>query len=304
MRTITLWICGKMPDYTIKLMEYLNRQRNSPFIVHVSSEPENLPHDKAGEDLLLIDSDLFNGQEGFKNFSTIILMDEGNVKKELIHFPCIFKYQPAKAIYNALLEIFLERENVVEPVHRNKDSYVVGVYSPAGRICKTEFSRMFGKREGFGKRLYINLELFPQKVQTTGISDILYYFRQQRGNLSRKIELTAESTDSFYALEGTSCPWDLWDVPVEEWMNFFQQLKMEGYYNLIVADIGYLPQNPEFFRCFDKVYIPYIQDDKVLGKVMAFEALLNFIEFDNREKLFERIELQQYKGGVVDDDIL
>ena len=87
-------------------------------------------------------------------------------------------------------------------------------------------------------------------------------------------------------------------------MNFFQQLKMEGYYNLIVADIGYLPQNPEFFRCFDKVYIPYIQDDKVLGKVMAFEALLNFIEFDNREKLFERIELQQYKGGVVDDDIL
>ena len=304
MRAVSLWICGNIQDYTLRLMEYINRQKNSPFVVHAYFELEKLPHKKDSSDILLIDSELYEEQESLLEFTCIILLDEGNVKKALAGYPCIFKYQPAKAVYNRLLEIYLEREHMVEPAHRVGGAYVVAVYSPAGRIGKSDFTRKFGIREGYGKRLNINLELFTRTEHSSGITDVLYYFRQQRGNLSRKIELTAESEGELDSLGGAACPWDLFDVSVDEWKDFFQQLKTEGYYDLIVADVGYLPQNPEFFRCFDKVYIPYIQEDKVLGKVTAFEAVLEFIEFGGREELFEKVKLEQNEGGVVSYELL
>lgn len=191
----------------------------------------------------------------------------------------IMKYSPASAYVRLMVQI-LSRERAV----RNAEGscQCVAVYSPLGRCGKTSFAKAFCGyyAAAYGDRgmrcLYLGWEEFAQETdEENRMEEVLYYIKQRAENLSMKIKALATTEQGFDCVWSAGTYQELREMSKEDIQWFLQDLRAEGYYHWVVADIGSASFSDfGVLEAFDVIYLPYLQDPSSMQKITAFYSTL------------------------------
>lgn len=175
----------------------------------------------------------------------------------------------------------------------NTRGELIGVYSPVHRIGKTRFAMELG-REMAKKEpvLYLNLEeyaggsyYFPDQTGQT-LADLLYYSRQEKGNLGLRISTMAGQDEALDYILPIPCVQDLQGVSGEEWLRLFEQIRENCIYQKVILDLGDSVNG--LFQILEEchtVYTPYIEDEVARAKLNQYAENLRRT---GREKVLEK----------------
>lgn len=170
---------------------------------------------------------------------------------------------------------------------------LIGVYSPIHRIGKTRFAMKLG-RELAKKEpvLYLNLEeyaggsyYFPDQTGQT-MADLLYYARQEKGNLGLRISTIAGQDEELDYILPMPYVQDMQGVSGEEWLRLFGQILENCIYQKVILDLGDSVNGLfQILESCDTVYTPYIEDETARAKLNQYAENLRKT---GREKVLEK----------------
>jgi len=287
-----LIICDREERYVERLADYISRKTDSPFIVSIYTNIDSLSDINGKGCMLLISSSLLCDElEQLGIDVTTIILNEGNLGKEYAKHLALMKYQSAEKIYNFLLNIYLERNDNLP--YRNgivvkSDTQLLGVYSPIGRIGKTEFAMQLSKEMSNQYRvLFITMEEFSTLPSgEEGLSDIIFCFKENKNNVVSKIEKSVLREDGIDFIPPATCIFDVRELAKEEWIAFFDELIKYSEYERIIIDFGGMPQEIELLNVCTFLYLPFINEEKSMRKLEGFE---HFLAFMGMEQLLQKI---------------
>ncbi len=177
---------------------------------------------------------------------------------------------------------------------------LIGVYSPVHRIGKTRFAMKLG-RELAKKEpvLYLNLEeyaggsyYFPDQTGQT-LADLLYYARQEKGNLGLRISSIAGQDEELDYILPMPYVQDMQGVSGEEWLKLFEQILENCIYQKVILDLGDSVNGLfQILEACDTVYTPYIEDEAARAKLNQYAENLRKT---GREKVLERTVQKKLK---------
>ena len=291
MRNSQLIICDREERYVERLADYVSRKVDSPFIVNVCTNIDSVFDMKGDGHILLISSSLLCDELQQLDTCSTIILNEGNLGKEYSEYLSLLKYQSAEKIYSYLLDVYTERNDVLlnrSSVAAKSDTQILGVYSPIGRIGKTEFAIRLGKEMSSQYRvLYITMEefsTFPSSKE--GLSDIIFYFKENKINIVSKIERSVLREEGIDFISPAACIFDVREITKEEWISFFEELIKFSSYERIIIDFGGIPWEAQLLNLCTQLYVPFINEEAGLKKLDRFE---HFLTFMGMEQLLERI---------------
>ena len=217
----------------------------------------------------------------------------------------ILKYQSADEILAEILESCLETGDRELGLTMTKGAgAVIGVYSPVHRIGKTKLALAVGKEQAKnGPALYLNLEeysgaeaYFGERPQQN-LADLLYYARQENGNLGIRISTMVHQDgelDYIYPMEVAG---DIRNVTLEEWKELLEQIADKSIYDTVILDLGDSVQGLyELLMLCDTVYTPFIEEPTARAKMRQYEENLMLLGYQGILEHTVKKEVHARKG--------
>lgn len=186
-----------------------------------------------------------------------------------------------------------EKQECLFPCRTEIKGSLIGVYSPIHRIGKTKFAMGLGKE--LAKKepvLYLNLEEYAggdfyfhdQPGQT--LADLLYYTRQEKGNLGLRISMMAGQDEELDYILPMPYVQDMQGVSAEEWLKLFDQILENCIYEKVILDLGDSVNGLfQILEACHTVYTPYIEDGAARAKLNQYAENLRKT---GREKVLEK----------------
>lgn len=320
-----LVICDQEKQYARNLLQMFTRNRNAGvqmYLFHTIEELEKFAGQRAIKILLIDKGYPLKQREQISAEKKFVLVK--NKKDSLAEDEKgIYRYQSAEAIWSQIQDgrpaKQIPKKRIVrktkEGVKENKTQMIedkpivyktglkgnlIGVYSPIHRIGKTKFAMELGKE--FAKKepvLYLNLEeyaggnfYFHDKTGQT-LADLLYYARQEKGNLGLRISMMVGQEDELDYIFPMQYVQDLQEVSVEEWMKLFDQILENCIYQKVILDLGDSVQGLfQILEACHTVYTPYIEDEIARAKMNQYAENLRKT---GKEKVLEKTVQKKMK---------
>lgn len=273
-------------EYAYHFMEYLMQKKNIPFEIQAFTSPEVLADFARTHpvEILLISDKAMTEEIRQLPIRQIILLSEGVHDPRLDQYPAVYKYQSSDNVIREVMACYGVENEVVVGQNQvvKKEMRVIGVYSPVGRTQKTSFALALGQILGRDRAvLYLNLESysgFEQLLEThfdRGLSDILYYARQQNSGIVYKIAGMVQTIQNLDFLPPALFPMDIQTTKYEEWLWLFRQLEQNSSYEVLILDLG--DAVCDLYQLLDyctEIYVPIRQDVISMAKIAQFEQTL------------------------------
>lgn len=279
-------VCDTEMEYAYHFMEYLMQKKNIPFEIQAFTSPEVLADFARTHpvEILLISDKAMTEEIRQLPIRQIILLSEGVHDPRLDQYPAVYKYQSSDNVIREVMACYGVENEVVVGQNQvvKKEMRVIGVYSPVGRTQKTSFALALGQILGRDRAvLYLNLESysgFEQLLEThfdRGLSDILYYARQQNSGIVYKIAGMVQTIQNLDFLPPALFPMDIQTTKYEEWLWLFRQLEQNSSYEVLILDLG--DAVCDLYQLLDyctEIYVPIRQDVISMAKIAQFEQTL------------------------------
>ncbi len=197
-------------------------------------------------------------------------------------------------------EVRDNRQSVQGNCQTRTKGELIGVYSPIHRIGKTRFALELGKELARKEPvLYLNLEeysggsyYFPDETGQT-LADLLYYARQEKGNLGLRISTMAGQDGELDYILPMPYVQDLQGVSGEEWLKLFEKILENCIYQKVILDLGDSVNGLfQILEICHTVYTPYIEDELARAKLNQYAENLRKT---GREKVLEKTVQKKLK---------
>ena len=140
--------------------------------------------------------------------------------------------------------------------------------------------------------LYLNLEeyaggdfYFHDQTGKT-MADLLYYARQEKGNLGLHISMMAGQEDELDYILPMPYVQDLQEVSTEEWLKLFDLILENCIYQKVILDLGDSINGLfQILEACHTVYTPYIEDEIASAKMNQYAENLRKT---GKEKILEK----------------
>lgn len=291
-------ICDLDSHYVKNLMQYINSRQNIPLKLQAFTSPELLK-EFAGQnsiELLLISAEAMDEEiAGLPVGKIVVLTEDGAV--DLKGFPAVNRYQASGSLVQEVMQYYgTGNLAVAYAAAKLASTRLIGIYSPVKRCGKTSFAMALGEAYARNRKvLYVNLEDFSgfrglfQKEYRMDISDLLYFYREEKQGMLNRIEEVAEHFHSMYYLPPAMCPADLRSVQPEEWREWFLLLLQSSYEVVIVEPGDCINGLEEILALCNKIYMPVKEDKISLAKLEEFD---HYLLLAGWESLADRIRRQ------------
>ena len=179
---------------------------------------------------------------------------------------------------------------------------VCGIYSPADKQSHPELAEKIARLKGFNasslcRVLYINLEQFSglSKVTgadlNTGLSDVIYYYRQNIQGLREAIDRAKGHFDGIDVLLAPADMEDLREIDEKEWPDFLRSIMEAGDYHLaVIDDLGKLFSLKNILRKIGEVYIPALPPAPGKNALRKMEEFKKYFYQNDCPELLEKIK--------------
>ena len=139
-------VCDLEASYAYNLMEAIDETQGSSFEVQAFTNVERLIA-YAGErhiELLLISAAAMCGELLKLSIGKIMILSEGEKKKELSDYPCIYKYQASDQLIAEVMNYYAVEAVPAPAAMPNKQVEIIGTYSPVGSSLRTSLGLTYG----------------------------------------------------------------------------------------------------------------------------------------------------------------
>lgn len=302
-------VCDTEIEYAYHFMEYLMQKKSIPFEIQAFTNPEVLTDFAKSNpiEILLISDKAMTEEIRQLPIRQIIILSEGVHDPELDQYPTVYKYQSSDKVIREVMACYGVEHEVVPGGNQavKKEMRVIGIYSPVGRTQKTAFALTLGQILGRENAvLYLNMESysgFEQIMETqfdNGLSDILYYARQENAGIVYKIAGMVQSIQNLDFLPPVLFPMDIQTAKCEEWLWLFRQLEQNSNYEVLILDIG--DGVRDLYQILDyctEIYVPVRQDVVSMAKLTQFEHTLQLWDAAGVMKKIRKIRIPFYAAG-------
>ena len=279
-------VCDLEVEYAFNFMDYLNQKRNLPFEIQVFTTAESLvAYGKENHiELLLISDKAMRKEIREIGIGKIIILSEGVHPPELDQYSSVYKYQSSSDVIREVMACYGEEKslNPVDFPAMKKNMDIIGVFSPLGRCLKTSFALALGQILAKERAvLYLNMESysgFERLLECSydrGMSDILYYARQENQGIIYKLGGMVQSMQNLDYLPPAASPMDIQTAKYEEWKWLFQEIEKNSSYEVLILDLG--DGVADLYQILDfcnEIYVPIRNDVISAAKMEQFENLL------------------------------
>lgn len=277
--------------YAYNLMEYLSERQSMPFETLVFGSVESLRAytQQNTLDLLLVSAKMMCEEIRYMNIRRIMVLSEGEAPREYEDCPAVYKYQSSESLVAEVMSCYARQEVLPqqEPALKRRVK-IRGVYSPVSRCGKTCFALTLGQILAQHQSvLYINLEDYSgfsallDRQASSDISDVMYFLRQNRGNVVLKLNAALQKLGGMDYLPPTPCSQDLREINLAEWIQLLNELVSYSAYETVILDIG--QPIGEAFSLLSQcsvIYTPVCEDTVSKAKIAQYENLLREMEFE------------------------
>ena len=283
-------ICDVEKEYARNLMQAVGARRELGFQMHLFQSLEHLEAFSKKKKIHI----LLLGEEFPIDKRQEICADEryvlvkGKEKELLSGEKGIYKYQSVDAILAQILEESMDKGELGYG-RETKDGQLIGIYSPIHRIGKTKFALELGKELlKDGPVLYLNLEeysgggfYFPEQTGQN-LGDLLYYIRQEKGNLGLRISTMAGQIGEMDYITPMPVIQDLREVEEEVWLKLLREVFSNCIYKTVILDLGDGIKGlfPVLRNC-QTVYTLYTDDPVSLAKLQQYTENLRLMGFED-----------------------
>lgn len=268
---------------------------------------------------LILFSESFAKEINMDLNATKILMAEG-FKKENDDYYVINKYQKAESFLKNILMIYAEDTgNNSAILSSDKNSYIIGIYSPVGGSGKTTISVALAKTlaDSGEKVLYLNLErvsslasIFNDQSQKS-FSNILLAAKNENENLQVKIlsNTVQNSTSKIYYINPPESAIEYAEMTDEEIIRIITTLKEMNEFDYVIIDfLGEF--NKRVFDILDlckRVIFPVVDSELARQKVQLFIKEMKLLGYEKTilKKMALIINRAKYQndGSFIEYDI-
>lgn len=283
-------ICDVEKEYARNLMQVVGARKELGFQMHLFQDLEHLKtfSEKKKIHILLLGEDypVAKRQEICAGERYVLVKGEG--EDLLPEEKGIYKYQSADRILSRILEESIDKGELTRRKEAG-DGQLVGIYSPIHRIGKTKFALELGKElVKTGPVLYLNLEeysggeyYFPENTGNN-LGDLLYYIRQEKGNLGLRISAMAGQIGEVDYISPMPVSQDLREVEVVEWLRLFDEIFSNCIYKHVILDLGDSVKGLyQILRACHTVYTLYIDEPVSQAKVQQYTENLRLMGFED-----------------------
>lgn len=277
--------------YAYNLMEYLSERQSMSFETLVFGSVENLRAytEQSTLDLLLVSEKMMCEDIRQMNIRRIMVLSEGGATGEYTDCPAVYKYQSSESLVAEVMSCYAHQEILPQPeLALKRRVKVCGVYSPVSRCGKTCFALTLGYILAQHQSvLYINLEDYSgfasllERQASSDVSDIMYFLRQNRGNVVLKINSAVQKLGGMDYLPPVFCSQDLREINLAEWIQLLNELVSFSTYETIILDIG--QPVGEVFSLLSQcsvIYTPVCDDIVSRAKTEQYEDLLREMDYE------------------------
>lgn len=304
-----LALCDTEELYVKQLVQYICARQAIPLRVQAFTSAEALKSfAKLHEiELLLISAEAMEPELNSLPIKKIILLSDGGPVELSSDYPAVYKYQSGQSLVREVMEYYSAAFLPESFTVTRGAASMIGIYSPVKRCLKTSFALALGQvYAGRGRVLYINLEDFSgfrnllKKEYPVDISDLLYFFREEKEGMLKRLEESVEQLGSLSYIPPAICPADMKSVLPQEWKEWFLLLLAKGPYQIILVDLGEGIQGGEdILSMCSKVYMPVKSDSISQAKIAEYEKYLNISGWEGLMRKMEKIKLpfsRAYRG--------
>lgn len=250
-------------------------------------------------DVLFISSDYSEESRRQVEAGKIFVLAENGQVKCSERETVVYKYQPGDKILAEMLRgcsLSDDEEKGFLNITGRKKCKVIAVYSPVHRIGKTTYALMLGKK--FAKEanvLYLNMETyggigghFQEGTQT--LSDVLYYVRQEKGNLGMVLTTLVRSIDGLDYIAPIQISEDIKDISSQEWLSLIQKIMEQSIYEVLILDLDEGVRDVyRILRVCNEIHMLTVRDDMAEAKISQFEEELQLLGYEDiRRKIIRK----------------
>lgn len=311
MKTVRIGIFDEEEYYAGKLSVYLNRMGKGRWNVVAFTDKKAIEEYAAKRNLDILagtDREVLKSLKQKHNNIYIIWLREKLEKNRAYlegsktDISSICRYTSAKEVGKTIGDAALKILTCTESIKP-----MVAVYSPVGRCGKTSFALSIVRNENFGKWLYIGMEDYSflgTEVEEISLEnrelDSFLYFVKERNQ--EKIHVLLNSGQS--VIPSAFSPFDTKQINKEDIQWLFAVLQQIEMYSGVLFDIGTgILQNPEWLSMFDYILVPFLPEEKSMGKRKQFEQLIDAYGLEEiKEKIgFLNMENKMEVAGKMEE---
>lgn len=230
MKQYKLVICDGEEDFSLGLMNYINRDEGNPFMAVAFSKWDKFTAYLANHTIhCLVANCRF--QREFQTAVPVLWLSETQIGEQK---DTIYKYQSMEVLMVRLNRLLLEHGSLQTS---SSEQQIYGVYSPVGRSGKTSFALALcthlNKR---GRSLYLGFEEYSSF--TSGqkeMSDLLYLIKSRSPDILSQLTICLQHRGQQELLPSPAAYMDIRQLTLEDMTWFVQQLSQ---YTALVFDIG------------------------------------------------------------------
>ena len=315
MSKLHLLIADNDVDYVNSVVSFLTSAYAGRFILSSFTEEQpfvnflgrNKSTKECKLDILLLGSGFDAGSYQAFNGGVVIILEEkydqiknqnkGEKKK-------IFKYQRGDVLVSQALQIFADiSPEACGLCSGGQTTRVIAICSPDGGVGKTTAAIGMSVQAAWeGKKVfYLNLEFLPSTElffsgeQEQNLSNVIYYLKNNRKNLSMKLD-GAKCVDPWYRIDYFKEPDSVLDLKediAQELRTLVRQLVLTGSYDRIYIDMSAsLEQNYlAVLEICDDILVLFTQDVISVEKTKKLIKEFELLERGKDLALLEKVSL-------------
>lgn len=272
-------ICDSQKQYSRNLLQIFRQKKKTGYqyyLFHTKEELEKFAQKKRIHVLLLDEAYLKDFSEEIPADKKLVLVRQP--KKAIRGERVILRYQSAEDIWKQIQKEAVKKQMPIRRTRLKPEGELIAVYSPVHRIGKTQFAIKLGKELAEKEPvLYLNLEEYSgggfyfQENPKQNLGDLLYYLRQEKGNLGMRISMIAGQSDNLDYIMPIPCLQDLRAVKEEEWGSLCERILKETIYGKVILDLGDSVDGLyQILGKCTKIYMPYIDEPIASAKMKQY----------------------------------
>lgn len=276
-------------EYVKAFAEYVNQMSDAAFSVAAFTDFDTMFQymQERNISVILLPEQLLCAEILDWNARILLLADE-NSQDNKYDFEQIWKYQSGDNIIREVTSYYAQsKKTVIQKKTACSQTKIYGVYSPVHRCGVTSFAlaltHLLREKK---KALYINLEEFSglksifQGEYLSDLSDLLYFFLQNRSNMDLKLKATVYSSQWIDYIPPMRYSADIRNIGMDIWCEFIESIGLWSDYEVLILDISNMLQNVmELFGICDRIFVPYLGDEISERKIEEFEMYFQNSEY-------------------------